>query len=230
MQDKTKMGLFTKKSKFPDRVKDLELVVDVFKKHGVEAILVYGALLGFVRDGDFLEHDDDIDLAIIDPIDLKTRKAIGWALYDLGFQPQNIAFNVFGRMEPSEIGYNGDERSGIIVCERKFPFSIFFFDKGLCEKHQYLEYICTPKLGAMTLISTPAAFFKKLDTIKINGRKYLTPSPIEKYLEFSYRNWRDKLGRDHSPTYLTSHPEYQEILNIKGKNEVLIIKNEQRKK
>ena len=52
------MALFTKKSKYPDRVKDLELVVKVFEQHGVRAILCYGGLLGMVRDGDFLEHDD----------------------------------------------------------------------------------------------------------------------------------------------------------------------------
>ena len=221
------MALFTKKSKYPDRVKDLELVVKVFEQHGVRAILCYGGLLGMVRDGDFLEHDDDLDLAIIDEIDLKTRKSIGWTLYDLGFMPQDIAFNVFGRMEPSEIGYNGDDKTGIIVCKRKFPFSIFFFQKEFCNTHQMFEYICTPKLGAMTLISTPTKFYEKLGTIKINGKKYLTPSPIEKYLEFSYKNWKDKLGRDHSPTYLTSHPEYAEMLNITGKNEVTIFKNEQ---
>ena len=220
------MNIFkTKKSKYPDRVKDLETVVSVFEKYGVRAILVYGALLGFMRDGDFIEHDDDIDLAIIDEIDLKTRKAIGWTLYDLGFMPQNILFNVFGRMEPSEIGYNGDEKTGIIVCKRNFPFSIFFFKTDFCHKHKMNEYLCVPKLGAVNLISTPYAFYKELDTIKINGKKYLTPYPKEKYLDFSYKNWRDRDGRDHSPTYLTSHPEYQEIMDITNKNEVVIYKD-----
>lgn len=224
MLDKLKMGLFSKKSKYPERVKDLETIADVFKKYGVRFLIVYGAVLGFRRDGDFIEHDDDIDLAVIDEVDYKTRKDIGWALYDLGFRPQQILFNVFGRMEPSEIGYNGDSETGIIVCERNYKFTIFFFKNDFCDKHQYNEYTCIAKMGAPILISTPLAFYKKLDIIKINGKKYLTPGPVDKYLQFCYKNWRDKQGRDHSPTYMTSHPDNQDIINIEGKNEVTIIK------
>ena len=215
------MNLFSKKSKYPDRVKDLEMIRSVFEKFGVQFFIVYGALLGMYRDKDFISHDDDIDLAVIDRIDLKTRKAIGWALYDLGFKPQQILFNVFGRMEPSEIGYNGDEDTGIIVCERNFKFTIFFFTEYPCEQHKRLEWLCIPKLGALNLISTPHAFFNKTDTIKINGKKYLTPYPIEKYLEYHYRNWKDKNGRDHSPTFFEAHPEQKEFMNLEGKNQVV---------
>src|SRR3990167_7741422 len=128
------------KSKYLERVKDLETIKEVFDKFGVPFYIVYGAVLGLHRDGDFIEHDDDIDLAVCwgredntgkennlhKCVDFETRKKIGWALYDLGFQPQPICFNVFGRMEPSEIGYNGGENSGIIVCERNYKFTIFF--------------------------------------------------------------------------------------------------------
>lgn len=215
------MFKLNKKSKYPNRVKDLETIKEVFDKYNVRFFITYGALLGMYRDGDFIEHDDDIDLTVIDEIDLKTRKAIGWALFDLGFNPQPITFNVFGRMEPSEIGYNGDDRTGIIVCERNFKFTIFFFEYYTCEKHKMLEYLCTPKLGALNLISTPAAFFKKTDTIKINGKKYLTPFPIEKYLEVHYKNWKDKNGRDHSPTFFEAHPEELEMMNLEGKNQLI---------
>ena len=215
------VALFSKQSKYPDRIKDLETIRMVFKKFGVKFLITYGALLGFYRDGNFIEHDDDIDLAVIDPIDLKTRKAIGWILYDLGFKPQQILFNVFGRMEPSEIGYNGDDTSGIIVCERNFKFTIFFFRKESCGKHGW-EYVCIPKLGAVNLIATPFSFYNKLDTIKINGKKYLTPSPIEKYLEFTYLGkWKDKNDRTHGLTFFEMHPDKIEELNLEGKNQVV---------
>ena len=183
-----------------DRVKDLEQIKQVFDKYGVRFLVVYGAVLGFHRDGDFLPGDDDIDLAVIDPIDLETRKKIGWALYDLGFGPQNIAFNVFGRMEPSEIGYNGDHVTGIIVCERNFKFTIFFFSPEWCDQHEQ-ELVCTPKLGAMRLIASPTRFYEKLDSIKINKKKYLVPGPVEEYLAFTYfDNWKDKTDRRHGHT------------------------------
>lgn len=186
-------------------IKDLETIQQVFDKHGVRVILAYGMLLGQYRDKKPLPGDDDIDLCVIDPIDLKTRKAIGWTLYDLGFAPQNIAFNVFGRMEPIEIGYNGDEETGIIVCERNFKFTIFFFHEEMCDQHGR-EYVCVPKLGAMKLISTPKKFYEKLGTIKVNGKKYLTPSPIEDYLADTYfNNWKDKTDRRHGLTYPEQH-------------------------
>jgi hypothetical protein len=192
------------------RVKDLETIKEVFDKYGVRFFVVYGALLGMHRDGKLIEHDDDIDLAVVDPVPLATRKEIGATLGDLGFRFQPIAFNVFGRMELTAMGgagecrYDGDEETGIIVCERDFKFTLFFFKEEECEKHGK-EYVCTPKKYANKLISTPAKFYQKADTIKINGKKYLAPSPIAKYLEYSYINWKDKNGRDHSPTYPEAH-------------------------
>lgn len=204
------------------RINDLETIAAVFEKFGVKFLLVYGALLGFYRDGTFLPGDDDIDLAVVERIDLKTRKAIGWALYDLGFHPQPISFNVFGRMEPSEIGYNGDERTGIIVCERNFKFTIFFFHDEECDQHGF-EKVCIPKLGAMKLISSPAKFYQNLDTIKINKKKYLTPGPIEDYLAFTYfNNWKDKSDRRHGHTYSEMHAK--ESLSYEEANSVQIIK------
>lgn len=221
------MKLFKKKSKYPDRVKDLETIKAVFDQHGVRFFLVYGALLGMYRDGDFIGHDDDIDIAVIDDIDLKTRKSIGWALYDLGFIPQQMVFNVFGRWEPCELGYNGDHETGIIVCERKFKFTIFFFKVDFCNKHNFNEYVCVPRLGAPNLIATPLAFFQKTDKIKINGKEYLTPAPIEKYLEVHYKNWKNPNDRDHSPTFMENHQEEAEamMMNLEGKNQVIKYEN-----
>lgn len=204
------------------RIKDLETIKEVFDKYGVKLYIVYGALLGIHRDGKLIEHDDDIDIAIIDPIPFEVRKKIGWNLYDLGFMPQDIAFNVFGRMEPSEIGYNGDENTGIIVCQRNFKFTIFFFKEELCEQHGP-EYVCIPKLGALKLISTPVKFFTKPDQIKIGKKKYLCPAPIKEYLSWAYfDNWKDKTDRRHSPTYFEQHAK--EMVDITGQNQVTIKK------
>ncbi len=187
------------------RITDLQDIQKVFDSFNVEVILVYGALLGFYRDKDFLPGDDDIDLAVIDPIGYETRKAIGRNLLALGFTPLPIAFNVLGEMEVSEPGYNGDASTGIIVCQRNFKFTIFFFQKEHCEKHGE-EYVCVPKMGAMKLISTPAHYFLKLGNIKIGKKKYLTPSPVEAYLADTYfNNWKDKTDRRHGLLYTQQH-------------------------
>lgn len=195
------------------RFKDLEQIKAVFDQFGVRVLLVYGALLGWYRDGNWLPGDDDIDLAVIDPIDLRTRKMIGWKLFDLGFVPQELAFNVFGRMEPTEIGYNGTEETGIIVCQRNYKFTIFFFGpKEDCKVHG-MEYICVPRLGAFKLISSPTRFYEKLGKVAVGTQEYLTPGPIKEYLEYSYfNNWKDKNDRRHSPIYSEAHPEYAEFI------------------
>ena len=205
-------------------IKDLEDVATILEKYGAKLIIGYGVALGFHRDGDFLPGDDDIDIVIIDKLTLEQRKAIGWALHDFGFQTQQITFNVFGRMEPGEIGYNGDGETGIIVCERNFKFTIFFMKEEQCQKHGP-EYVCTPKLGSVKLISTPKKFYEKLETIKIGGKKYFIPSPIEDYLAFCYfNNWKDKTDRRHGDTYFVMHADSSGMLDLEGKNEVIITK------
>src|SRR4030042_858463 len=192
-------------------IKDLQQVKEVFDKFKVRFIVVYGACLGFYRDGKLLPDDDDIDLAVIDPVDYKTRKDIGWLLYDLGFKTQEVAFNVFGRLEFGELGYNGTEDTGIICCKKNIKFTIFFFKKEKCKVHGE-EYVCVPKPYALRLIATPAKFYEKLGTIKINKKEYFIPSPIEKYLEFTYGDWKDKMLRKHGETYNEMHPEFQEFI------------------
>lgn len=189
------------------RITDLEEIQAVFDSFGVRCFLVYGALLGFHRDGDFLPGDDDIDLAIIDKPSLEIRKKIGRTLTDLGFKTQPIAFNVFGEMEIVEPGYNGDGETGIIVCERNFKFTLFFFKAEECATHG-LEYVCIPKLGSVKLISTPTKFFTIPGTMKIHKKKYLTPSPIEDYLADTYfNNWKDKTDRRHGLLYNKQHED-----------------------
>lgn len=213
-------------AKQDSRIKDLEDIKKIFDKFGVRFLVVYGALLGFYRDRDFLPGDDDIDIAVIDDISWEKRKAIGWSLFDLGFTPQPISFNVPNesgyRMEPGEIGYNGDDKTGIIVCERNFKFTIFFFREEDCPQHGK-EMVCTPKLGARKLIASPSKFYQKTDTIKIGKTKYLTPSPIKDYLAFTYfNNWQDKTDRRHGHTYIEMHAG--DSLNIDGNNEATIYK------
>ena len=153
---------------------DYKIVKQVFDKYDVPLILGYGGLLGLYRDGKLLPGDDDLDLCVIKQIDLKTRKSIGWMLYDLGFKPQEIMFNVYGRMEPAEVGYNGDENTGIIICEKNTKFTLFFFRIKLCDEHGD-EYVCIPKLGAMKLIASPVKFYEKLGEVDWNGEKWFFP-------------------------------------------------------
>ena len=203
------------------KFKDLLDVKKVLDQHKVPFFLAYGTCLGAYRDKDFLPDDKDIDLVIIKPIDLKTRKDIGWALFNLGFNPVGLFFNVFGRMEQAEARYNGTEKTGIIICERNIEFSIFFFYKEMCDRHGE-EYVCIPKLGAVKLMAIPTRFYKKPQTIKFHKTKFLIPNPIKEYLSFIYfNNWKDKTDRRHAQTYYEMHPEHTDDLkNVMDKDKV----------
>lgn len=186
--------------------KDLEDIQKVFDSFGVPLFLTYGALLGIYRDGDFIKYDDDIDLCVTAPIDYKTRKQIGWRLRDIGFTPQPISFKLYDDWDPSIMGYNGDEHSGIIVCQRNIRVTLFFFGEEQCPVHGR-DMTCVPFYKGTRLIFTPAHFFDKPGTIKYKGKKYLTPSPIKEYMEFMYgKDWKKPIKGKHAPQWTGAHP------------------------
>ena len=196
-----------------EKFEDLELVKQVMDKLKVPFMLAYGTCLGAYRDKDFLPDDNDIDLVVTEPVSHKTKKQLGWMLYDLGFKNQEIAFNVYDKMEPQEIGYNGDIDNGIICCEKSIKFTIFFFKKVDCPEHGE-EMLCSAKLGAKPLISSPAKFYKKMDKIKFGGTEYNLPGKVEEYLTYTYEDWKDPLKRDHGQLFFEVHNDGQQIKDV----------------
>ena len=186
-------------------MKDLNDIMSIFERFGVRAFLSYGAVLGAVREKDFIKWDDDVDIDIVDECDFETRKRIGNMLGDIGFRAQSIGFNIFGRMEMSTMGdngescYDGDGETGIIVCERNFRFSIFFYKK------ENEEYVCTPKVGALRLISNLCKFYDEPDQVKLHGKKFITPGPVKEYLTYLYGDWKKPLKDKHAPQYAERH-------------------------
>lgn len=185
-------------------VKDIKDILAVFKQFNVNIYLAWGALLGAVREKRIIPWDDDIDLDVIDPIDYKTRKLIGHKLLDLGFIRQPYTFNVFGRMEEAEKGYNGDAESGIIVCERNFHFTIFF------HKKEGDQYNCYPKMGCGRLIGIPAKFYDKPEKIKLYGEKFMSPGPHKEYLAYVYgHDWKTPIKGLNAPNCITGKQKHE---------------------
>ena len=190
--------------------KDLKEVKQVLDSLNVRWFLSYGAVLGIVRQKDFIPYDDDIDITIVEPLTFKQRKEISWKLQDLGFVPQDeVIFNVQGRFEKPVTGwlgkdvcaYSGDEKTGIIVAKKRVNWSIFFF------KEEGDEYIFIPMPGSCPILSTPKRFYEKGEWLKFKGEKYLVPSPVKEYLTYTYGDWKTPKENAHAPQYLTQHDQ-----------------------
>jgi len=168
-----------------DATKDLLDVKRVLDSKGVKFFLCYGALLGAIREKDFIDTDDDIDLVITDTLTYKQRKEIAWLLDDIGFVlNDDIVWNVYGRFEANQTGYNGTEETGIIAIKRNIPVSImFYYNDGT-------EWLCIPKRGGIPVMSIPYKFLKEGEYIKFKGEKFLVPSPVIEYLEWTYGDWK----------------------------------------
>jgi hypothetical protein len=46
-------------------IEHMQSLIDVFKAKNLEPFLMYGTLLGAIREKDFIAHDDDVDMAVI---------------------------------------------------------------------------------------------------------------------------------------------------------------------
>lgn len=177
--------------------KDLIDIKKALDSKGIKFFLAYGVVLGAIREKDFIEHDDDIDLIITQKLTYKEKKDIGWLLHDIGFQTNSdILWNVYGRFEENQFGYNGTDETGIIAVRRGIPVSVmFFYDNGK-------EWMCIPRRGGIPVLTVPYKFLEKGKTIKFKGEKFLIPSPTIEYLEYTYgKDWKTPIEDKHAKQY-----------------------------
>lgn len=70
----------------------LSKVDSIFRKVGIEYWLDYGTFLGVVRDKDFIEYDDDIDIGIILPTSEKKHQELRELFIKEGFKKKYIFY------------------------------------------------------------------------------------------------------------------------------------------
>lgn len=180
--------------------KDLLDIKRVLDSLGVQFFLGYGVVLGIIREKDFIDFDDDIDIIITQNLTFKKRKEIGYLLQDIGFVGwDDVMWNVYGRFEKAEWGYNGTETTGIIPCKRNISVSImFYYDTGE-------EWLCIPKRGGIPVLAVPKKFLEKGRWVKFKGEKFLIPDPTIEYLEFLYGDWKTPRPGEHAKQYWQIH-------------------------
>jgi len=144
-----------------DADKMLEEWDDVCNELGIKHLLIYGTCLGFYRDGGYIKHDNDIDVAVI--CSPSEHEAMTSALLELGF---------YGRVH-----------SGTNKVEDKSYFKH--------EVMLGINYIPNSLPWALEHWAREEFFaFSSFDTIAYNGREYNVIHPVETYLEWMYGDWR----------------------------------------
>lgn len=140
---------------------NLEAIKNVLDNNGVQFILTAGTLLGAVREKGFIEHDEDIDLAI----DYRYRQLLIDSLPDL----LRIGFSV--------IRYNRHNVISVMRNGEYVDFCIF-------QKMDDFVYDCD---GTMML----SQFMENISTIEFMGKQYCAPTDYEAYLMCEYgKGWR----------------------------------------
>jgi lipopolysaccharide cholinephosphotransferase len=151
-------------------------LIEIFDKHNIKYFLAYGTLLGAVRGGDFIDHDKDMDIGVVDC----TYKDIIQCIPDM----DTIGFvvlrsrNIF---HPFSVIRNGE-------------FIDIFIFKPNNKKH--------PAYWVAGDYRIYGNYLEKITTIKFFGRDVNVPHNYEKMLEDLYgRDWKVPIRDCPAPIY-----------------------------
>lgn len=181
------------RSDIPDRIasnrlkkngyKDLESVFTAIKDTGIICFCDFGTLLGFIREGMFIPHDNDIDLGVIG------SEGFSWDLLDNALQV--VGINLIHRYS-----YKG------VITEQTYRFKdglsvdFFLYEPTSIEKMRTYVYYKDHSLvydtneeRSVKALVYPA--FNNTKWIEINGYNVCVPEKPEYRLEAIYgKTWK----------------------------------------
>ena len=140
---------------------------EIFDSNKVKFFLAFGTCLGAIREKDFIDNDDDIDLGFFENADFnKLKKEFvekGYKLY-----PHNL---------------KGAELS-LVKEGLKIDLAKYYKSKDI--------YYCY-SFNSKCIVVLPKENLYILKEIEFLGSKFLVPSLVEKYLEYTYtKSWKEK--------------------------------------
>lgn len=145
-----------------------------FEEKGLSFFLIFGTLLGAVRERSFISHDYDVDVATID-FDRMLKFVPEWA--EEGFK--------ICRHTPTMVSFMMD---GVYI-------DVYRYQKSTSLKF-YGLWCCQISWGSII----PKRFFREFEYIDFIGGRFLVPKNPERLMRWMYgKNWRvpikDKRGK-----------------------------------
>ena len=169
----------TKKINKNHYTKDLLDTKRILDEEKVTFWLIFGTLLGAIRENDFLEWDDNINIAIYEE-DLLPKYNI--------LKDRFISNNFIVRQIPKPKG----TKINLYRHNHKIYIEGIFLDPSYCDN----EYRLSNKFRH------PKKYFETYEEISFIGETFRVPSPSKKYLKFLYKDWKtpvnpEDLKKDH---------------------------------
>ena len=164
-------------------VEVLSDLAEIFKRRNIPAYAVYGTLLGFVRDGKFMPHDDDIDIGVL--------PGKGWDAKRLVkvFLEEEKDFTFMRALM-----YDGyvDE---VTLIHKNLTVDFFFYRDDGINFYQYCYYYQPgdnyPNDKANSVYKLPQLRHADIKLMDVMGVKFPVPMKDEEECEDHYGvNWR----------------------------------------
>lgn len=146
-------------------VECLSLLSSEFKKAKIEAFLLWGTLLGAIREEDFISHDYDLDLGILWHDEEKLKSLIP-ELFDKGLCICRYKYHSI-----YSFNYKGLDCDIDVFTKPCFPYSFRYYKV-------YEQFI-------------PKRYFTQFKEIEFQNVPIFVPSSPEKFLSYAYgTEWR----------------------------------------
>jgi len=168
--------------------KDLLNIKKVLDECNIKFWLIFGTLLGAVRDNDFLSWDDNTNVAVYEEVLLPKIEIVKNKFIEQGF-----IFRIIPKKRGTKINLHR--------FEHKNSVEALFLDKNYKNNRYRLS----------NSFKHPRKYFEKYGSIKFKDENFRVPTPVEKYLSFLYKDWRTpiKLSELESPENWRNKQNYK---------------------